>query len=235
MTALPAFHDGRICTPWWYALGRWCVRLLAAWAVIGGIHMEPLETTIIAAIICSAIGAVAYIVLTSLARYKKQRTDAEKLRSKIAAEGRDPLNPEQLSAFERWELTKAQKFDRIFIAVGVIGAILSTAAATGILYVFGPNWIAPEWQYYAIVGGIMGIVAGWAFDQTIIDAIATCTWQDKTAKAFRTVEAVVAEAAEASKLDELVAKYVKAGFSAKDAKEMAKEYILGHPEEIEAE
>ena len=197
--------------------------------------MEPLETTIIAAIICSAIGAVAYIVLTSLARYKKQRTDAEKLRSKIAAEGRDPLNPEQLSAFERWELTKAQKFDRIFIAVGVIGAILSTAAATGVLYVFGPNWIAPEWQYYAIVGGIMGIVAGWAFDQTIIDAIATCTWQDKTAKAFRTVEAVVAEAAEASKLDELVAKYVKAGFSAKEAKEMAKEYILGHPEEIEAE
>ena len=81
----------------------------------------------------------------------------------------------------------------------------------------------------------MGIVAGWAFDQTIIDAIATCTWQDKTAKAFRTVEAVVAEAAETSKLDELVAKYVKAGFSAKDAKEMAKEYILGHPEEIEAE
>lgn len=234
MTAIPRMHDGRICTPWWYALG-WLACSLATWAVVGGIHMEPLETTIIAAIICSAVGAVAYIVLTSLARYKKQRTDAEKLRSKIAEEGRDPLNPEQLSAFERWELTKAQKFDRIFIAVGAIGAILSTLAATGILYVFGPNWIEPTWQYYAIVAGVLGIVAAWAFDQTIIDAIATCTWQDKTRKAFQTVSAVVAEVAETSKLDELVAKYVKAGFSAKDAKEMAKEYILSHPEEIEAE
>ena len=195
--------------------------------------MEPLDTTILAAIICSAIGAVAYIVLTSLARYKKQKTDAERLRSKIATEGRDPLDMEQLTPAERWELTKAQKFDRIFIAVGFVGVILATAAAAGILYVFGPNWIAPEWQKYAIVGGVLGIIAGWIFDQTIIDAIATCTWQDKTAKAFRTIEAVAVEVAQSTTiLDEMIAKFEAAGIAPKEAKEMAKEYLLAHPEAI---
>ena len=236
MAILPACYEGRICLPWWYVLGRWAFRIAVAWVVIGGIHMEPLETTIIAATICSAVGALAYIILTSLARYKKQKTDAEKLRSKIAAEGRDPTDLAQLSAFERWELTKAQKFDRIFIAVGAIGVILATAAAVGILHVFGPNWIAAEWQNYAIVGGILGIVAAWVFDQTIIDAIATCTWQDKTAKAFRAVEAVAVEAVKSSSvLDEIIAKYTAAGFSSKEAKEMAKEYILNHPEALPAE
>jgi uncharacterized membrane protein YeaQ/YmgE (transglycosylase-associated protein family) len=236
MTALPEWHEGRITIPWWYVPGRWLISLGITGAVIGGIHMEPLETTIVAAVICSAVGALAYIILTSLARYKKQRTDAEKLRSKIAAEGRDPMDPAQLSAAERWELTKAQKFDRIFIAVGIIGTILATAAATGVLHVFGPNWIAPEWQNYAIVGGILGIIAAWIFDQTIIDAIATCTWQDKTAKAFRAVEAVAIEAAKSSSvLDEIIDRYTAAGFSAKEAKEMAKEYLLSHPEALPAE
>lgn len=235
MTALPEWKDGRITVPWWYVPGWWLARFGITAAVIGGFKMEPLETTILAAIICSAIGAAAYIILTELARFKKQRTDAEKLRSKIATEGRDPTDPAQLTPAERWELTKAQKFDRIFIAVGIIGAILATGAAVGVLHVFGPNWIEPEWQNYAIMGAVLGIIAAWVFDQTILDAIATCTWQDKTAKAFRIVEAVAIEAAETSKLDELIAKYVKAGFSAKDAKEMAKEYLLNHPEALPAE
>ena len=145
--------------------------------------MEPIETTLIAALICGAIGALAYIILTSLARYKKQKTDAEKLRSKIADNGRDPTDPANLTAAERWELSKAEKFDRIFLFVDIIATVLSTGAAAGVLYVFGPNWIPPEWQYYAIVGLIAGIIAAWIFDQTVIDAIATCTWQDKTRKA----------------------------------------------------
>lgn len=236
MTALPAVHDGRIAVPWWYVPGRWIVSLGVTGAVVGGNAMEPLETTLVAAIVCSAIGAAVYIILTSLARYKKQRTDADKLRSKIATEGRDPLDMEQLSPAERWELTKAQKFDRIFIAVDVVGVILATAAAVGVLYVFGPNWIAPEWQKYAIVGGVLGIIAGWIFDQTIIDAIATCTWQDKTAKAFRIAEAVAVEAAQSTTLmDEMISKFVAAGIAPKEAKEMAKEYILAHPEALEAE
>ncbi len=194
--------------------------------------MEPLETTLLAAAIASCIGAAAYIILTLLARYKKQKTDAEKLRSKIAAEGRDPTDQASLSAAERWELGKAQKFDRIFVYVGIIAAVLATAAATGVLYVFGPNWVPDAWQYYAIVGIIAGIVAAWTLDQTIIDAIATCTWQDKTAEAFRITVAAIEEAPATTKLDELVQQYIGAGFSKKEAQKMAKAYAATHPEEL---
>ena len=232
---LPRWHKGRICAPWWYVLGWWPLRVLVVLLVIRGITMEPLETTLLAALICGFVGALAYIVLTSLARYKKQKTDAEKLKSKIAAEGRDPEDAAQLTAAERWEIGKAQKFDRIFIYVDLVGVILATAAAVGVLYVFGPNWIPDEWRYYAIVGIFAGIVMGWIFDETIIDAIATCTWQDKTRKAFQHVGAAVVEAVKTSKFDELVQSYIAGGIPAKDAKEMAKEYILAHPEVLTGE
>ena len=235
MMVLPRYSKGRICTPWWYVLGRWPWRIIAGIAIIRGVLMEPIETTLIAALICGAIGALAYIILTSLARYKKQKTDAEKLRSKIADNGRDPTDPANLTAAERWELSKAEKFDRIFIFVDIIATVLSTGAAAGVLYVFGPNWIPPEWQYYAITGAIAGIIAAWIFDQTVIDAIATCTWQDKTRKAFQATAAVVTEAVETTKFDELVQTYIAGGLPAKDAKEMAKEYILNHPEILKAD
>ena len=232
---LPRWHKGRICAPWWYVLGWWPLRVLVVLLVIRGITMEPLETTLLAALICGFVGALAYIILTSLARYKKQKTDAEKLKKKVAEEGRDPENADQLTALERWEINKARKFDRIFVYVDMVGVIISTAAAVGVLYVFGPNWVAPEWQSYAIVGGILGIVAAWVFDQTIIDAIATCTWQDKTRKAFQCAGAAVVEAVKTSKFDELVQSYIAGGIPAKDAKEMAKEYILNHPEVLTGE
>ena len=232
---LPRYQKGRICTPWWYVLGRWPWRIIAGIAIIRGVLMEPIETTLIAALICGAIGALAYVILTSLARYKKQKTDAEKLRSKIADNGRDPTDPANLTAAERWEISKAEKFDRIFIFVDIIATVLSTGAAAGVLYVFGPNWIPPEWQYYAIVGLIAGIIAAWIFDQTVIDAIATCTWQDKTRKAFQLTAAAVTEAVETTKFDELVQTYIAGGLPAKDAKEMAKEYILNHPEILKAD
>ena len=119
--------------------------------------------------------------------------------------------------------------DRHWLSDVVVGA------AAGVLYVFGPNWIPPEWQYYAIVGLIAGIIAAWIFDQTVIDAIATCTWQDKTRKAFQLTAAAVTEAVETTKFDELVQTYIAGGLPAKDAKEMAKEYILNHPEILKAD
>lgn len=235
MMVLPCYRKGRICTPWWYVLGRWPWRIVALVAIIRGLTMEPLETTLIAAIVCSAVGALSYIILTSLARYKKQKTDAEKLKSKIAGNGRDPTDLASLTPAERWEITKADKFDRIFVYVDIIATILSAAAATGVLYVFGPNWIPNEWQYYAIVGIIAGVAAAWIFDQTVIDAIATCTWQDKTRKAFQTVATAAVEVAKTSKFDELVQSYVAGGLSEKDAKKMAKEYIMNHPEAIQVD
>ena len=228
MALLPRWYKGRICAPWWYVIGWWPLRLLVVALVIRGITMEPLETTLLAAIICGFVGSLAYIILTSLARYKKQRTDAVKLKNKIAAEGRDPEDPDQLSAAERWDLTKAQKFDRIFIYVDLVGVVLATAAAVGVLYVFGPNWIPDDWRYYAIVGIIAGLLSGWIFDQTVIDAIATCTWQDKTAKAFQIATAAGAEVAKVAgtRYEELVQEFIEKGLSPKDAKKMAKEALL---------
>lgn len=192
------------------------------------------DIILIASIACAAAGAAAYTILTALARYRKQKTDAEKLRSKIAENGRDPTDLAQLNAAERWEITKAEKFDRTFIIVDIVAILLSTAASVGLLYVFGPQWITETWEDYAIVGGVLGILAAWIFDQTVIDAIATCTWQAKTAEAFRIAKTAVAEPDKATSiLEDLIAKFTAAGIDKKEAKEMAKDYIFDHPEVLQ--
>ena len=200
--------------------------------------MDP-ELTTIAMLVCSLLGASAYIVLGAIAKYEKQRTDAAELKSKIAANGRDPDNAEQLTPAERWEINKAQKFDKIFLIVDVVAIVIATAFSYAVLHYFGADYLTPEaWEEYAVAGLAVGIVSALFLDKTVIQWVASGAWEMKTAQAFQlatpVVEKVVAPAVK-SKYEELVDTYTNGGFSPKKAKKMAKEYIANHPEALKAQ
>ena len=201
--------------------------------------MDP-ELTTSAMLVCSLLGASAYIILGAIAKYEKQRTDAAELKSKIAANGRDPDNAEQLTPAERWEINKAQKFDKIFLIVDAVAIVIATAFSYAVLHYFGADYLTPEaWEEYAVAGLAVGIISALFLDKTVIQWVASGAWEMKTAQAFQlvapAVEEVVAKAVPKSKYEELVETYTNGGFSPKKAKKMAKEYIANHPEALKVE
>ena len=201
--------------------------------------MDP-ELTTIAMLVCSLLGASAYIILGAIAKYEKQRTDAAELKSKIAANGRDPDNAEQLTPAERWEINKAQKFDKIFLIVDAVAIVIATAFSYAVLHYFGADYLTPEaWEEYAVAGLAVGIISALFLDKTVIQWVASGAWEMKTAQAFQlvapAVEEVVAKAVPKSKYEELVETYTNGGFSPKKAKKMAKEYIANPPEALKVE
>ena len=234
MAILPHTADGHICIPWWYVLGYpfWIVAVVA----IGGIDMDP-ELTTIAMVVGAFLGASAYIILAAIAKYEKQRTDAAELKSKIAANGRDPDNLEQLTAAERWEIKKAQKFDRLFIVVDLVALIMATAFSYALIHYFGADYLTPEsWEEYGFAGIVAGIVSALFLDKTVIQWVAKGLWEAKTAKAFQVILPVIENVVKApmSKFDELVKTYTDGGFAPKKAKKLAEDYIAAHPECLKA-
>lgn len=206
-------------------------------AAIGGIEMDP-ELTTIALLACSILGASAYIILGAIAKYEKQRTDAAQLKSKIAANGRDPDNDAQLTAAERWEINKAQKFDKIFIAADAVAIILAAAFSYAAVSYFGVDYLTPDaWQEYGFAGIAGGIISALFIDRTVMQWVANGLWEVKTAKAFQYVAPIIEEAVKApamSKYDELVQSYISGGFGKRKAQKMAEDYIANHPECLKA-
>lgn len=229
---LPRMRDGQLCVPWWYVLGY--PLYIAGMLAVGGIGMDPAQLTTIAALAASFIGAAAYIILGAVAKYEKQRTDAAQLKSKIATNGRDPDNLEQLTPAERWEIKKAQKFDKIFIIADAVALVLATAFSYAVIHYFGASHLTPEaWEEYAVAGLAVGIASALFLDKTVMQWIANGLWEAKTAEAFQIVKPAIEEAVKApalSKFDELVQSYIAGGFSTKKAKKMAQDYIANHPE-----
>ena len=238
MSVLPEYAHGRISIPWWYGLGY-----LFGWSTAGIIGIRRVHTmeillsheAIIAMVVCALIGSLAYTVFTAVSKFEKQRTDAEKLRSKIAESGRDPTDLASLSPAERWEITKASKFDKIFIIADVMTVVLGTALACAVL-ILANEKVGTEWEYYAVYGLIMGIVATWFLYETVIKAVAAGEWQKKSADAFRLVKANVDKVAEVEGgYAALVQKYINNGISKKEAQKLAKEAIVANPDLLNKE
>jgi len=187
--------------------------------------------SLIAMVLCAFVGASAYMVFIAISKYEKQKTDAEKLKYKIVAEGRDPENPEQLTPSEKWEINKAQKFDKIFLIADAMAIVLGTALACMVLIFRSETIGADAWERYAVYGLILGIIATFFLNETVIKYVAAGEWQKKTAEAFRTVKAVADEVAEVSGgYPALVQKYIDNGFSKKEAAKLAKEAIVANPD-----
>ena len=139
MSIWPIFRHGRVCVPWWYGLG-YCA-WVAVIAYIIGIKSDTMDIylsmeSLIALVICALVGSLAYTIFGALSRWEKQRTDAEKVRNAVAASGRDPTDDAQLTAAEKWDLTKAQKFDRLFLVADILQVIIGTGIAVAIMYLF---------------------------------------------------------------------------------------------------
>ena len=234
MSILPAYHDGRVSIPWWYGLGYLVGWTMGGW--VFGIWRDTMEIilsniSIIAMVLCALFGSSAFTVSVALSKFEKQKTDAEKVRYKIVAEGRDPDNEEQLTPSEKWEISKAMKFDKIFLFADALCISVGTALACIVLLFRSEAIGADAWEMYAVYGFILGIIASWFLYETVIKSIAAGEWQKKTADAFRIVKAVADEAAEVSGgYPALVQKYIDNGFSKKEAQKLAKEAIIANPD-----
>ena len=213
------------------------------WTTAGIIGIRRNETmeiilsniTIIAMVVCALVGSLAFTVFMAISKYEKQRTDAEKLRSKIAESGRDPDAVDQLTSAEKWELTKASKFDRIFIIADAMTVILGTALACAVL-ILANGRIGDEWEYYAIYGLIMGILATWFLYELVIKDVAAGQWQKKSADAFRIVKSVADKTAEMNGgYAALVEKLVASGVKKKQADKLAKQMVIANPDLLEKE
>ena len=238
MSVLPKYHDGRVSIPWWYGLGY-----LVGWTMGGyvfGIWRDTMDiilsnTAMIAMVVCSLVGSLAFIVFMAISKYEKQKTDAEKVKAKIVAEGRDPENPEQLTISEKWEIGKAAKFDKIFIIADAMAVISGTALACAVMLLSTAK-IGEEWDAYAIYGLILGIVATWFLYETVIKSVAAGEWQKKSADAFRIVKSVADEAAEVEGgYAALVQKLIASGVKKKQADKLAKQMVIANPDLLKKE
>ena len=236
MSILPRWHNGRVCIPWWYGLGYPIV-----WLAVGlyiGIsrrdNMIAAITTesVIAMSVCAVLGALFYVAFNALHKYEKQRTDADKLREKIVASGRDPADLNALTVAERWDLTKVQKFDRMFLVVDVLAVLLSAGLAVAGIYFFGDRIHLEVWQEFAVCGFFLAVGIAFFLDMTIIQALGSAEWEKKKQEAFQCVNTITEEAVATavSRKDELIQKYISAGLSRKEAKKAAEKKIA---EEVE--
>ena len=237
MSIWPRIYHGRVCVPWWYGLGY--ALWVAILAYIIGIQSDTMEIylsmeSLIALIICAFVGSLAYTIFGALSRWEKQRTDAEKVRNAVAASGRDPTDDAQLTAAEKWDLTKAQKFDRLFLVADILQVIIGTGLAVAILYLFGGAVIEDEFAKYGVFGFVLGIFATLIIYETLVKTAVSGLWQKKSADAFRVVATVANEVVEANGgLQALIDKYLAAGLSKKEAREMAKAKIIEDPDYLD--
>ena len=184
---------------------------------------------IIAMAVSALVGSLAFTISIALSKYAKQKTDAEKLKSKLAEAGRDPEDLASLTAAERWEIVKAQKFDRMFLIAYALTAVLGTALACAVL-IMASDRIADDWEHYAVYGLIAGIVASWFLYETVTKSVMAGEWQKKSAEAFRIVKTVADKTAEVEGgYAALVQKYITNGISKKEAQKLAKEAIVANP------
>lgn len=233
MSVLPEWHSGRVSIPWWYGLGY-----PAVWATIGvwigisagDIMMDISTASALAMIVLAFIGSGAYFVFYGISKYREQKAQAEELKAKIVTSGRDPADASALTIKEKWEISKCQKFDKIFLVADILGVIISTGLAVAILYFYGiqAGRIADDWPMVAVTAFIAGLIAAWFINETLVQTAAKGEWQKKAKEAFRTVQPAIEGAIKAgtSRLDELVAKYLQAGCTKKEAKELAKAELL---------
>jgi len=238
MSVLPQYASGRISIPWWYGLGY-----IFGWITAGIIGIKGDNTmeiilsnmAIIAMAISALVGSLAFTVSIALSKYAKQKTDAEKLKSKLAEAGRDPEDLASMTAAERWEITKAQKFDRMFLIAYALTAVLGTALACAVL-IMASDRIANDWEHFAVYGLIMGIVASWFLYETVTKSVMAGEWQKKSAEAFQLVKTVADKTAEVEGgYTALVQKYVANGISKKEAQKLAKEAIVANPDLLNKE
>lgn len=237
MSIWPIFRHGRVCVPWWYGLG-YCA-WVAVIAYIIGIKSDTMDIylsmeSLIALVICALVGSLAYTIFGALSRWEKQRTDAEKVRNAVAASGRDPTDDAQLTAAEKWDLTKAQKFDRLFLVADILQVIIGTGIAVAIMYLFGGAVIEDEFAKYGVLGFIAGIIVTLILYETLVKTAVSGLWQKKSADAFRVVATVANEVVEANGgLQALIDKYLAAGLSKKEAREMAKAKLIEDPDYLD--
>ena len=238
MSVLPQYASGRISIPWWYGLGY-----IFGWITAGIIGIKGDNTmeiilsnmAIIAMTVSALVGSLAFTVSIALSKYAKQKTDAEKLKSKLAEAGRDPEDLASLTASERWEITKASKFDRMFLVAYTLTAILGTLLACAVL-IMASDRIADDWEHFAVYGLIMGIVASWFLYETVTKSVMAGEWQKKSAEAFQLAKTVVDKTAEVEGgYAALVQKYIANGIGKKEAQKLAKEAIVAHPDLLNKE
>lgn len=231
MSILPKWHNGRVCIPWWYGLGYpllWC----AVGISFGMRYDSMIELTSISAIamiVCAVFGALFYVVLNAISNFEKQKTDADALRAKIVQSGRDPADLSTLTVAEKWDLQKVQRFDRLFLIVDTFAVLVSAGLSVAGVVFFGEKILNPEvWQEYAVATFFIAIAVAWFLDMTILKALGTAEWEKRKQDAFQVVTAAVEEAVATGMThkDELIAKFVDAGFSKKEAEALAKEAIL---------
>ena len=193
--------------------------------------MDISTASALAMIVLAFIGSGAYFVFYGLSKYREQKAQAEELKAKIVASGRDPADATALTIKEKWEISKCQKFDKIFLVADILGVIIATGLAVAVIYFYGLNAdrIPDDWPMVAVTAFIAGLIAAWFINETLVQTAAKGEWAKKAKEAFRTVQPAIEAAAssivKSSRMDELVQKYIEAGFSKKEAKQAAKEKL----------
>lgn len=233
MSVLPKYRNGRVCIPWWYGLGYpavWCAIGVSIGINAGENMMDISTASALAMIVLAVIGSGFYFAFYGISKYREQRAQADELKAKIYASGRDPADTATLSASEKWDIEKCQKFDKIFIVADILGAIIAAGLAVAVIYFYGiqAGRIADDWAMVAVTSFIGGLVAAWIINETLVASAANGEWAKKASAAFRTVRPAIESAIKegATRLDELAAKFMADGFSKKEARDLAKEVLV---------
>lgn len=187
--------------------------------------------TMVATVVASFVGAVFFIVSMSLSNFRKQKRQAEEIKNKIAASGRDPADPATWTPAERWDIEKCAKFDKIFLLEDFLAVIIGTGLATALLILFGDRYLEDAYAEYGVVAFFAGLIVTLVMDQTFLRYVAKGEFDKKAEEWFQNLRKAGAEqiedvkASAKSKVDIMVDRLVAEGFSKTEARKLAKDKV----------
>lgn len=190
MSILPKIREGCVCIPWWEIPIIWSWRSLT-WAVVilgaldiavirmFGLASLSIETLILVVAVAVAVSAV-YFTFLSLDRYNGQKKQAVEMQLTAAEEGRE------LTAIEKIECDKVEKFDRLFLIGIFAGVILSAVVAIlADLAVGGyAGATSEDTVLYGIGSLVASICASVLVDQCCIGPVIAGSFRKKVSKLY---------------------------------------------------
>ena len=113
----------------------------------------------------------------------------------------------------------------------IFQVIIGTGLAVAIMYLFGGAVIEDQFAKYGVLGFVAGIIVTLIMYETLVKTAVAGLWEKKSAEAFRVITTVADEVVEANGgLQALIDKYMAAGLTKKEAREMAKAKLIEDPD-----
>lgn len=221
MSILPRIREGCVCIPWWEVPIIWSWRAVTYAIMICGVDIAVISMIGMASLSFETLLSVAavaifvsacYFVFVGLDRFNGQKKQASEMKLKAAEEKRD------LSAIEKIECEKVEKFDITFVFSALFGIGLSALIAVLADLIIGGYFNVPAdaTAMFCLGALVAAFCSAIIIDQKIVGPVASAKFRDSVSKLYDEAEEDFRKSASGS--DEGVTSQVIAAILAQNEK-----------------